>query len=37
MSEKRFAAYTTSVEQYAETMENWNTREKTKRDVQLLE
>ena len=37
MSEKRFVAYETSVEDYVESTENRNTKEKTKRDVQLFE
>ena len=37
MSEKRFVAYETSVEDYVESMEKRNTKEKTKRDVQLFE
>ena len=37
MSEKRFVPYETLVEDYVESMENRNTKEKTKRDVQLFE
>ena len=37
MSEKRFVAHDTSVEDYVESLENKNTKEKTKRDVKLLE
>jgi len=37
MTEKRFVAHDTSVEDYAESLENKNTKEKTKRDVKLLE
>ena len=37
MREKRFVAYETSVEDYVESMENRNMKEKTKRDVQLFE
>jgi len=37
MSEKRFVAHDTSVEGYVESLESKNTKEKTKRDVQLLE
>ena len=37
MSEKRFVADGTSVEDYVESMENTNTKEKTKRDVQRFD
>ena len=39
MSEKRFVAHDTSVENYVESLdlESKNTKEKTKRDVKLLE
>ena len=37
MSDKRFVTYATLVEEYVKSMENGNTREKTKRDVQLFE
>ena len=37
MSKKRFVAHDTSVEDYVESLENKNTKEKTKRDVKLLE
>ena len=37
MSEKRFVAHDTSVEDYVESLESKNTKEKTKRDVKLLE
>ena len=37
MSEEIFVAYETSVKDYVETMQNRNTREKTKEDVQLCE
>lgn len=37
MSEKRFLAYATSLEEYVESMENRNTKEKTMRDVQLFD
>ena len=37
MNEKRFFEHDTWVEDYAETLENKNTKEKTKRDVKLLE
>lgn len=37
MIEKRFVVYATTVEEYVEWMENRNTREKTKRDVEVFE
>ena len=37
MNEKRFVDYDTSVKDYLESHENKNTKEKTKRDVKLLE
>ena len=37
MSEKRFVAHDTSVEDYVESLESKNTKEKRKRDVKLLE
>ncbi|XP_073250403.1 cholesterol 24-hydroxylase-like [Porites lutea] len=37
MNEKRFVDHDTSVEDYVESLENGNTKEKTKRDVKLLE
>ena len=37
MNEKRFVDHDTSVEDYVESLENRNTKEKTKRDVKLLE
>ena len=37
MSEKRFVAHDTSVEDYVESLERINTKEKTKPDVKLLE
>jgi len=37
MSEKRFVAHDTSVEDYVESLESKNAKEKTKRDVKLLE
>ena len=37
MNEKRFVDHDTSVEDYVESLENKNTKEKTKRDVKLLE
>ena len=37
MNEKRFVDHDTSVEDYLESRENKNTKEKTKRDVKLLE
>ena len=37
MSEKRFVDHDTSVEDYMESLENSNMKEKTKRDVKLLE
>jgi len=36
MSEKRCVAHDTSVEDYVESLESKNTKEKTKRDVKLL-
>ena len=36
MNEKRFVDHDTSVEDYVESLENRNTKEKTKRDVKLL-
>ena len=36
MSEKRFVIRDSSVEEYAESLENKNTQGKTKRDVNLL-
>ena len=36
-NEKRFVDHDTSVEDYVESLENRNTKEKTKRDVKLLE
>lgn len=37
MIEKRFVEHDTSVEDYVESPENRNTKEKTKRNVKLLE
>ena len=37
MNGKRFVDYDTSVEDYVESLENRNTKGKTKRDVKLLE
>ena len=37
MNEKRFVDYDTSVENYVENLESKNLKEKTKRDVKLLE
>ena len=37
INEKRFVDRDTSVEDYVESLENMNTKEKTKRDVKLLE
>ena len=37
MSEKRFVAHDTSVEDYVESIKSKNTKQKTKRDVKLLE
>ena len=37
MKEKRFVDHDTSVEDYVERLENKNAKEKTKRDVKLLE
>ena len=37
MNEKRFVDHDTSVEDYLESRANKNTKEKTKRDVKLLE
>ena len=37
MGEKRFVAHNSSVEDYVESLESKNTKEKTKRDVKLLE
>jgi len=37
MSKKTFVAHDTSVENYVESLESKNTKEKTKRDVKLLE
>ena len=37
MNEKRFVDHDTSVKDYVESLENKNTKEKTKRDVKLLE
>ena len=37
MSKKRFVVHDTSVENHLESLENKNTKEKTKRDVKLLE
>ena len=37
MSKKRFVALDTSVQDYVESLERKNTKEKTKRDVKLLE
>ena len=37
MNEKRFVHHDTSVEDYVESLESKNTKEKTKRDVELLE
>ena len=37
MNEKRFVDHDTSVEDYVESLENRKTKEKTKRDVKLLE
>ena len=37
MNEKRFVDHDTSVKDYLESHENKNTKEKTKRDVKLLE
>ena len=36
MNEKRFVDHDISVEDYVESLENRNTKEKTKRDVKLL-
>ena len=36
MNEKRFVEHDTWVEDFAETLENKNTKVKTKRDVKLL-
>ena len=37
MSEKSFVDHDNSVEDYVESLENKNTKEKTKRDVKLVE
>ena len=37
MNEKRFVDHDTSVENYVENLESKNLKEKTKRDVKLLE
>jgi len=37
MSEKRFVARNSSLEDYVESLESKNTKEKTKRDAKLLE
>ena len=37
MSEKRFVAHDNSVQDYVERLESKNTKERTKRDVKLLE
>ena len=37
MKEKRFVDHDTSVEDYVESLENKDTKEKAKRDVKLLE
>jgi len=37
MGEKRFVAHNSSVEDYVESLESKNTKEKTKQDVNLLE
>ena len=37
MNEKRFVDHDISVEDYVESLENKNTKEKTRRDVKLLE
>ena len=37
MSEKRFVAHDTSVEDYVESLKSKNTKEKTKQEVKLLE
>jgi len=37
MSEKRFVAHDTSVEDYVESLESKNRKKKTKRDVEFLE
>ena len=37
MSEKRFVAHDTSVEDFVESLESKNAKEKTKREVKLLE
>ena len=37
MNEKRFVGDVSSVEDYVESLENWNTKEKTKRDVKDIE
>ena len=37
MNEERFVDHDTSVEDYVESLENKNAKEKTKRDVKLLE
>ena len=37
LNDKRFVDHDTSVEDYVESFENTNTKEKTKRDVKLLE
>jgi len=37
MSEKRFVAHDTSVEDYVESIKSKNAKQKTKRDVKLLE
>ena len=37
VSKKRFVALDTSVQDYVESLERKNTKEKTKRDVKLLE
>ena len=37
MSEKRFVAHVTSVEDFVESLESKNAKEKTKREVKLLQ
>jgi len=37
MSEERFAAHDTSVENYVESLKSKSTKKETKRDVKLLE
>ena len=37
MNEKRFVYHDTSVEEYVESLENKTTKEKTNRDVKLME